>query len=912
MNNLHLTETNEMERLMEFCNTRNMSSYEDLPKEIQNELIRGSFQLLFQGDGRLGMARDILIKEGLLEVLLKGEELDSVEDIVCLTEKGNKLFNRTKSKWFKLVAGGVTTYPVYGVEELDQVGSDFDDSYRSFPEYNRDEDNPDLDSVGNPIRYIVGGFSAEGNPASFHTPFVRNLRKRSTERLRNDILMPMSRNAMDKDLVRKLRVTTMADRSMRRPPMLTPTPEAWHRDVAADVATVSSQAVILGGWVNTSKHSQFFSTIVGSHLGVRVAALRDRGFAEPGSHLDGKIRSLGRKRKSLGEGDEEEKEDIDEEIAQLRLRLRKMRKILSSKKSRIEIPPGHAVSFPQYILHEVVANPVSHWIERVFVGYNLDVLDRPIWPIVERLRSQAILPLGSGQEPPMYSRSHLNYFQAKSFYIFGKDNPDHGKNSEDPILLNLSEWSTNTFKEECLRFREGKPTLVARFLPSLEELGLPMYPEYTAEEIELYLPTPLLEEEDAGQEKEEKEENMDTEDEDCDIQDLDEMKGFLWSNEDRDRESSVPDIKVIKGKEIVSYKADDYIDTELTMLNGEDAGHMQYVPNFLTDEEATCLFDHLTKGFDQETGDFIGEGESLTYDEHEVTKKKQKAVIRIGFNQERRDHRARADSGEPKITTRSFNVDWTMPIVRMQGRVIGWPRILSAMYDEGLLETPELSSGETWNVSEGWIKYGNAWTPVIEKLRDKLEQFTGRRLRYMQMNWYRDGQDSIGKHTDSEMLPDDLVVSISLGAERDFNIHAASYLGKGGGQIPQPAKLKRMKELLEKYEKEREGKSKIGKKLLNQRKKVADYEEAMRLKGKEYRLKLESGSLLVFDEKTGKRHWQHEIPKSKDGKGARINLTFRTVDFVNEEETESETGDEADDKTDDETDSEDGKKNRRG
>ena len=155
-------------------------------------------------------------------------------------------------------------------------------------------------------------------------------------------------------------------------------------------------------------------------------------------------------------------------------------------------------------------------------------------------------------------------------------------------------------------------------------------------------------------EKEEKEENMDTEDEDCDIQDLDEMTGFLWSNEDRDRESSVPDIKVIKGKEIVSYKADDYIDTELTMLNGEDAGHMQYVPNFLTDEEATCLFDHLTKGFDQETGDFIEEGESLTYDEHEVTKKKQKAVIRIGFNQERRDHRARADSGEPKIPTRSF------------------------------------------------------------------------------------------------------------------------------------------------------------------------------------------------------------------------------------------------------------------
>ena len=32
-----------------------------------------------------------------------------------------------------------------------------------------------------------------------------------------------------------------------------------------------------------------------------------------------------------------------------------------------------------------------------------------------------------------------------------------------------------------------------------EELDLPMYPEYTAEEIELYLPTPLLEEEDVGE-----------------------------------------------------------------------------------------------------------------------------------------------------------------------------------------------------------------------------------------------------------------------------------------------------------------------------------------------------------------------------------------------------------------------------
>ena len=479
---------NKMEELQEFCESGDLDVYARLPQEVRDQLIKGSFQLLFQGNGNLELARNILTNEGLIQILIDKDELGAKSHITALTYRGIE-YSKGLPEHEKLTVNGTAVYRVYSDEELQHIEEDFDDAYRSFPEYQRSLDNPNVTSGGDPICYVVGGFAAAGNPASFHNLFVRELRGKAAAALRELVLTPMMGNMLDSDLKKTLRVTTMPDRMMNRAAMLTPTPEAWHRDVAASFANVSPLAVVLGGWVNTSNHDQYFSTVPGSHLGVRFADL-ERGFAEPGSNIESQLKTLTKKAKKLVKGSDEYNE-LKEQMLEPKAKLRYMRGILKAHKTRTRIPPGHAISFPQYILHEIVANPVDHAIKRVFNGYTLDVLTDPIWDLRERMKNQAVLPLGSGQEPPMYSKSHLSYYQTKPFYLFGKRNPQHGEGSPDPVQMNLQEWSAANFKQVCIdpkTIHRERP-IIYRYLPSLRALELDMYPEYTDEELKLYEPT---------------------------------------------------------------------------------------------------------------------------------------------------------------------------------------------------------------------------------------------------------------------------------------------------------------------------------------------------------------------------------------------------------------------------------------
>jgi len=480
-----------MPSIKNFCRTKDMNIYNTFSDKVKNVFIEKSFQILYQGSGDLQFAREILLHEDMIKILIDKETLEAKNDIICLTDKG-KAYGQNLTQSKKLPVMGVTVYDVFEEKELKKVEKNFDEAYLSFPEYRRNPDDLSLGIDGKPICYVVGGFAAAGNPSSFHNAFVRNLRIKSTKAIKEKILLPMKDDLSSRTLEYNLQLATMPDRMMRRAPYMTPTPEAWHRDVADIGANVSNDGVILGGWVNTSKHTQKFSTIAGSHLGVRFSHL-ERGFADPGHSIESKIKNLEKSRKSL-EKDSEEYTTLTEEIKSLKTQLQQMRKILSENKTIFEIPPGHAISFPQYILHEIVANPVDHWIKRVFIGYSIDVLSRPVWDISKRLKEQAILPLGSGQEPPMYSKSHLSYYQTKAFYLFGSKNPLYGKNGSDPIEKNLSEWSVDTFVPGCLdpkRTEAGKSPLVYRFLPSLKTMNLMVYPEYSEEELSIYKPSQL-------------------------------------------------------------------------------------------------------------------------------------------------------------------------------------------------------------------------------------------------------------------------------------------------------------------------------------------------------------------------------------------------------------------------------------
>lgn len=158
-------------------------------------------------------------------------------------------------------------------------------------------------------------------------------------------------------------------------------------------------------------------------------------------------------------------------------------------------------------------------------------------------------------------------------------------------------------------------------------------------------------------------------------------------------------------------------------------------------------------------------------------------------------------------------VNWQQPLVTVYGRQHVTPRLVSFVGDVGL----SYRYSGTTHVTETW--------PVALKiLRDKLQVDTGFDFNCALLNFYRDGNDCMGYHSDDEPALGDMpcIASISLGAERDFCL------------------------------KPKTGASKTQK------------------------LSLASGSLLVMLPPT-QQHWQHALPVRKGVAQGRINITLRNL-----------------------------------
>ncbi|MCR9206382.1 MAG: alpha-ketoglutarate-dependent dioxygenase AlkB, partial [Halobacteriovoraceae bacterium] len=120
----------------------------------------------------------------------------------------------------------------------------------------------------------------------------------------------------------------------------------------------------------------------------------------------------------------------------------------------------------------------------------------------------------------------------------------------------------------------------------------------------------------------------------------------------------------------------------------------------------------------------------------------------------------------------------------------------------------------------------NDWFVELKDLKDKVQEATGLNFNSVLCNYYRNGEDSNGWHSDdeSELVHPIGIASLSFGETRTMQFR-------------------------------RKGQSK-----------------------KEVDLELESGSLTVMKH-PHQKNWQHQIPKRKR-KSGRINLTFRLVQVI--------------------------------
>ena len=115
------------------------------------------------------------------------------------------------------------------------------------------------------------------------------------------------------------------------------------------------------------------------------------------------------------------------------------------------------------------------------------------------------------------------------------------------------------------------------------------------------------------------------------------------------------------------------------------------------------------------------------------------------------------------------------------------------------------------------------WTKDLAMIREKISRELKIDFNSVLVNYYRDGKDSMGWHSDDEkeLGPDPIIVSISLGSERDLVFR--NKINKETLSIPQT-----------------------------------------------------NGCLILIDGKTQK-NWQHSIKKTQKIISPRINLTFRNI-----------------------------------
>lgn len=155
-------------------------------------------------------------------------------------------------------------------------------------------------------------------------------------------------------------------------------------------------------------------------------------------------------------------------------------------------------------------------------------------------------------------------------------------------------------------------------------------------------------------------------------------------------------------------------------------------------------------------------------------------------------------------------IQWLQKSHNNEGRIVQLPR-LTANYGErsydysGLVFTPQ------------------PWTEFLSKLKIVAEELSQHTFNALVLQYYRDGNDRVGWHTDDspDVGRNPTIVSISFGETRGF--------------------------WLRNHE---------------------DFEKRLKLN-------LNSGDILIMQGDLQHTH-SHKVPKEKD-KGARINLTFRNI-----------------------------------
>ncbi|MEZ4776851.1 MAG: alpha-ketoglutarate-dependent dioxygenase AlkB [Bacteroidia bacterium] len=161
------------------------------------------------------------------------------------------------------------------------------------------------------------------------------------------------------------------------------------------------------------------------------------------------------------------------------------------------------------------------------------------------------------------------------------------------------------------------------------------------------------------------------------------------------------------------------------------------------------------------------------------------------------------------------DIAWRQESVTIFGRKIPQPRLTAWYGDPGKVYS---YSGLTWNPLP--------WTPALLKIKTKIESVSrGASFNSVLLNLYRNGQDSMGWHSDDEpeLGKNPVIASVSFGESRNFQLR-----------------------------------------------------HRLHKKEERHSIVLAHGSLLIMLGET-QHFWQHQVPKTAKTINPRVNLTFRWI-----------------------------------
>lgn len=170
------------------------------------------------------------------------------------------------------------------------------------------------------------------------------------------------------------------------------------------------------------------------------------------------------------------------------------------------------------------------------------------------------------------------------------------------------------------------------------------------------------------------------------------------------------------------------------------------------------------------------------------------------------------DRAENYLALLSNRIEWQQDVIKIFGKTITTKRLVAWYADKDISYT-----------YSGITKTASKWTNELLEIKSIVEKVTHEQYNSCLLNFYHDGDEGMGWHTDNEkeLKPNGAIASLSLGAERKFVF------------------------------KHKESKEKVP-------------------------VQLESGSVLLMKGPT-QTNWLHSLPKSKKILSPRINLTFRQI-----------------------------------